>query len=258
MGANPNHCSTQITKLHRPYLVLCDIAQPAVRGSAFGGSCKNPECLWVRFSPPGFSTTHTHKGKRCECKQSIRPVLCQLQCDIFIVLSHTSQEVSAGHHNVLTVPVCTKHTHLCTSLYTNIHKQANIYMCQFEHTLWSSVLLCTVAPSQDLWQFWLHIQLLQQGVQSIERCISLLYSSCWKETRTTSSQTSIAVRHIWRCCCVLLGDFMYSLWTAAQLKPPPPPPEQASGTHWCEQIGFRLRSHPAVPFSQIQRRIRQG
>lgn len=103
--------------------MLCNRAQPAVRCSAFGISCKNPECLWVRFSLPGFSPP-THKGS----KQSIRPVLCQLQCDIFTVFSHASQEDSTGHHNVLTVPICTKHTHTLMHKSLHMHTQAGKYL----------------------------------------------------------------------------------------------------------------------------------
>lgn len=80
----------------------------------------------------------------CECKQSISPVLCQLQCDIFTAFSHAHPKT---FQRPLQCPHCTrllwKHTRIYTSLHTCIHKQANTYMCQSTRTqtdtLWGSV-----------------------------------------------------------------------------------------------------------------------
>lgn len=97
----------------------------------------------MRFTLSSHHTLqHTHKGNAVSVNsQSISPVLCQLQCDIFTAFSHAPPESLC---QPLQCPHCTHlhqtHTYIFESLLMRTHKQKNSYMCQCSHRV-----LCTVA-----------------------------------------------------------------------------------------------------------------
>lgn len=123
-----------------------------------------------------FST----QTSECECKYS-RPVLCQLQSDIFTAFSHayhSAHPPCLPPNQSLTMPSLYPHepnTHLETSFYTCTYNPEKYAPPTHTHTLLSGE-----DPSQDLWQRRLGVQLFQRGAETIE-CLSvyLFYSSCF-------------------------------------------------------------------------------
>lgn len=148
----PTSCESNPKSLQHPiyqatYLVLCNRAKAAARWSAFGISCENPERLWIRFSLDGFSP-HIHKGNAVSV--SSPSALSCASCSVTSLLRfHTPPRKPPPALTMPSLYPSAPNTHVCTSLCTCIHKQANIYMCQSSHTRTHCILLCTVAPSQD-------------------------------------------------------------------------------------------------------------
>lgn len=151
-----------------------------------------------------FTTRTVHKGTTvCVSSPSSLSWACaSCVCDIFSAFSHASQKVSNGRHNALTVPIRTKYTLMCKSLHVHTHEGK--YLCASYNTLTLCNLLCTVASSQDLWQCWIHIQMLPLGAQSIEHSIFCYYSwKTWPYCRKTGlkmfSCRGISNVSLWMC-----------------------------------------------------------